>query len=155
MKSRVSAFILIAAMLSAGCDIFNKKDDEETTPTGPTAGVSLDGFAGTWSSVTPSTPTTGCGNVKYTVIPTTASSANVAFAATCGGNITVNGSGAGAVSGSALNWNVSGLVAQGGVNCPFTFSNNKATLDATGQILMNYSGTVCGIPVSGSETVKR
>jgi len=155
MKSRISAVILIAAVFTAGCDLFNKKDEDSETPTSPTSSVSLDGFAGTWSSVTPSTPATGCGNVKYTVIPTTASSANVAFSATCGGNIAINGSGPGAISGSALNWSTSGLVAQGGVNCPFTFSNNKATLDANGQIAVAYTGTVCGIPVSGTETVKK
>ena len=47
-----------------------------------------------------------------------------------------------------------GLVAQGGVNCPFTFTNGKATEDAAG-IKVVYSGTVCGIPVSGTETVKK
>ena len=48
-----------------------------------------------------------------------------------------------------------GLVGQGGVNCPFTFTNSKATLGSDGQIAVNYAGTVCGIPVSGTETVKK
>jgi len=34
-------------------------------------------------------------------------------------------------------------------------NNGKATQDATGNIVVNYSGTVCGIPVSGTETVKK
>jgi hypothetical protein len=41
------------------------------------------------------------------------------------------------------------------VNCPFTFTNSTATMDASGQLLVNYTGTVCGIPVSGTETVKK
>ena len=49
----------------------------------------------------------------------------------------------------------SGLVAQGGVNCPFTFTNSKATMGTDGQVAVNYSGNVCGIPVSGTETVKK
>ena len=82
--------------------------------------------------------------------------ANVNFAATCGGAIGVNGSGTGTLSGSTLDWNANGLVSQGGVNCPFTFSNGKATQDSGGtNVVVTYSGTVCGIPVSGTETVKR
>jgi hypothetical protein len=116
----------------------------------------MDAFAGSWNSVTASTPATGCGNVKYTVTPVSSSSANVGFSGTCGGNITVNGSGTGTLSGSTLAWSANGLVGQGGVNCPFTFTNGKATQDAAGSnIVVTYSGTVCGIPVSGTETVKK
>jgi len=157
LRSLAAAFALACAM-TAGCDLLSKKDSSSTptsptTPTTPT--TTLDAFAGTWASITPSTPPTGCGNLKYTVTPTTASSANVTFTATCAGNITVTGSGSGTLSGSAINWSASGLVGQGGVNCPFTFTNSKATLDATGQVVVAYTGTVCGIPVSGTETVKK
>lgn len=152
MKSRTSAAIILACALTAGCDLLNKKDK---SPTSPTESGSLSAFAGTWSSVTASTPAAGCGNVKYTVTPTTTSSAAVTFSATCAGNIAVTGAGAGTLNGSAMDWSASGLVAQGGVNCPFTFTNSKATLDAAGQIVVTYAGTVCGIPVSGTETAKK
>ena len=156
LRAAAAAFVLCCAM-TTGCDLLSKKDpaSTSTSPTGPTTpAVSVDAFAGTWASVTPSTPATGCGNLKYTVTPTTTSAANVTFAATCAGNINVTGSGVGTLSGSVITWSASGLVGQGGVNCPFTFTNSKATLDA-GQILVNYTGTVCGIPVSGTETVKK
>jgi hypothetical protein len=157
MKSRFGTALLVACVLTAGCDLIGGKDKSEetpTSPTAPTATASLDAFAGTWSSVTPSTPPTGCGNLKYTITPTTTTSAAVTFTATCASNITVNGSGAGTLSGNVVSWSASGLVAQGGVNCPFTFTNSKATLES-GQVLVNYTGTVCGIPVSGAETVKK
>jgi hypothetical protein len=154
MKLRTTAACLaLTCALTAGCDLLSKKDTTPTGPTGPT--TSIDAFAGTWSSVTASTPPTGCGNLRYTVTPTTATTATVSFTATCAGNITVTGSGTGTLTGSVINWSGSGLVAQGGVNCPFTFTNSTATLDATGQIVVNYTGTVCGIPVSGTETVKK
>ena len=154
LRTTAAAFALACAV-SAGCDLLTKKDSS-STPTSPTTpSTSLDAFAGTWSSITPSTPPTGCGNLKYTVTPTTASSANVTFTATCAGNINVTGSGSGTLAGSAINWSANGLVGQGGVNCPFTFTNSKATLEATGQVVVNYTGTVCGIPVSGTETVKK
>ena len=153
MKLRGAAAVFaLACALTAGCDLLSKKDTTPTAPTGST--TSIDAFAGTWSSVTPSTPPTGCGNLKYTITPTTTTSAAVTFTATCASNITVNGSGAGTLSGNVVSWSASGLVAQGGVNCPFTFTNSKATLES-GQVLVNYTGTVCGIPVSGAETVKK
>ena len=161
MKSRfAAACVLASVLLSAGCNIpflgGKDKDDEDANPTGPTgSSSSMDAFAGTWSSVTVANPATGCGDFKYTVTPTTTSSANVSFSATCAGNIAVTGSGAGTLSGDTINWSANGLVGQGGVNCPFAFTNSKARLGADGQITVNYTGTVCGIPVSGTEIVKK
>src|SRR3954454_10425589 len=161
MKSRTAVVILLLSMSAAGCDLLPGKNkdtssDSSTTPTSPTTPtVSLDAFAGTWTSVSASTTPTGCGNVKYTVTPTTSSSANVSFTATCASNITVTGSGSGTLSGSAINWSATGLVGQGGVNCPFNFPSNKSTMGADNQIVVSYAGTVCGIPVSGTETVKK
>jgi hypothetical protein len=156
MKSTFAAALALACVLAAGCDLLNTKKDTSSTPTSPsTPTASLDAFAGTWQSVTASTPATGCGNLKYTVTPVSSSSANVTFTATCASNITVTGSGSGTLSGSTINWSATGLVGQGGVNCPFSFSNSKATLGTDGNILVAYSGTVCGIPVSGTETVKK
>lgn len=157
MKSRTSTALLLAVVLTAGCDLIRGKgkDDDSSSPTSPsTTSISLDAFAGTWSSVSASTPPTGCGNVKYTVVPVSATTANVTFSATCAGNIAVTGSGSGTLSGSVITWSATGLVGQGGVNCPFTFTNNKATLNG-GQVVVNYTGTVCGIPVSGTETLQK
>lgn len=151
-----AAACILACALTAGCDLLSQNPTATPSPTSPTTPTTtVDAFAGTWSSVTPSTPPTGCGNAKYTVTPTSTTSANVVFAATCAGNINVTGSGAGTLTGSTINWSASGLVGQGGVNCPFTFTNSKATMDPSGAVVVNYTGTVCGIPVSGTETVKK
>ena len=146
--------LLLACALAAGCDLFKKDSSDSSTPTTPSPSVSLNVFAGTWSSATASTPATGCGSVKYTVTPLNTTSANVSFTATCAANIQVAGSGTGQLNGSSLDWNAQGLVSQGGVNCPFTFTNGKAVEDPGG-IKITYSGTVCGIPVSGTEIVKK
>jgi hypothetical protein len=155
LRAAAAAFALACA-LTTGCDSLFKKDKTDTpTSPSPTPATTVEAFAGSWTSVTPSTPPTGCGNLKYTVTPTGTTTANVSFTATCAGNITVTGSGTGTLSGSTINWTASGLVGQGGVNCPFTFTNSKATLDAAGQVVVTYTGTICGIPVSGTETVKK
>jgi hypothetical protein len=155
MKSTFAFALVAACVLAAGCDLLNKKDSS-STPTSPSAPTtSIDAFAGTWQSVTSSTPPTGCGNLKYTITPVSTTSANVSFTATCASNINVTGSGSGTLSGSTIDWTASGLVGQGGVNCPFTFTNSKAVLGADGGIAITYGGTVCGIPVSGTENVKK
>ena len=155
LRTSIALFALCSAL--AGCGMLDRlnDDDEDGSPTAPGGtAVSLDVFAGTWTSATASSPATGCGNLTYTVTPLSTTAANVTFAGTCAGSIAVTGTGDGKVNGSTLEWTAQGLVAQGGVNCPFTFTNGKATEDAGG-IKVVYSGTVCGIPVSGSETVKK
>lgn len=148
--------LLLACALAAGCGLFNKKEDGPDSPTAPTAPTaSLETFAGTWSSTSTVIPATACGNLKYTVTPVNTTTANVTFAATCAGNIQVSGTGTGKVTGATLDWNAQGLVGQGGVNCPFSFTNGKATEEAGSGIKVTYSGTVCGIPVSGTEVVKK
>jgi hypothetical protein len=149
------AVLALACLAAPGCDLFSKDENDPESPTAPSAPtVTLEGFAGTWMSTTASTPSTGCGTVRYTVTPLSASTATVSFSATCAGSIQVNGTGSGQVNGSTLDWTAQGLVGQGGVNCPFTFTHGKAVEDPGG-IKVTYSGTVCGIPVSGSEVVKR
>ena len=149
-------FTILAAAcaLIGGCGLLDSFKDKES-PTEPASAVAIESFAGTWSSSAASAPATGCGTVKYTVVPVNTTSANVTFEATCAGTIKVTGSGSGKVNGSSLDWSAQGLVAQGGVNCPFTFANGKATSDSASTIKVDYAGTVCGIPVSGSEVVKK
>lgn len=146
--------LAVACAATAGCDTLDKLTGNNPASPSPTK-VSLDAFAGTWASTGSTTPATGCGNVRYTVTPVGASSANVTFAGTCAGTIQVSGTGTGKVNGSTLEWSAQGLVGQGGTNCPFSFPNGKATEDAGGGIKVVYSGTVCGIPVSGTEVVKK
>lgn len=143
-----------ACVLAGGCGLLDGFKDKES-PTEPGPPVAIESFAGTWNSSTASTPATGCGTVKYIVVPVNTTTANVTFEGTCAGTIRLTGSGTGKISGSALEWSAQGLVAQGGVNCPFTFANGKATSDSTSTIKVDYAGTVCGIPVSGSEVVKK
>ena len=165
MKSRLASALALACLLTAGCDPFNSSSSpsgSSSTPTSPTTPTtpttSITAFAGTWQSASAATslPVTGCGNLTYTVTPTGTNSATVVFAATCASAISVNGSGSGTLSGNVITWSASGLVGQGGVNCPFSFNNNTATIDPTSkQMTIAYTGNVCGIPVSGSETVKQ
>ncbi len=152
--SRFLGALAAACLLTTACDAINKLTGKNpTSPSGTSA--SLGDFAGTWVTSASTLPATSCGDVKYTVTPVSETSANVTFSGTCAGNTQVNGSGTGTVSGSTLGWNAQGTVTQGSLTCPFTFTNGKATPEATGGIRVVYSGTVCGIPVSGDEVLKK
>jgi hypothetical protein len=149
---RTIATLAAASVLLTAC---GASKDAGRSPTTPTPGaLSLDALAGTWVTTRSGTPAASCGAVNYVVTPVTATSATITFSATCAGSVQIAGTGTGTVNGSALDWAAQGLVSQSGVNCPFTFPNGKATPETAG-IRIVYSGTVCGIPVSGDEVLKR
>lgn len=145
---------IIAVLATAGCELLDKLKDSPTSPSSAT--TSLDAFVGSFSSTSTASPgPASCANIRYVVTPTSTTAATVTFSATCANSIEVTGSGTGAVSGSALGWNAQGTVTQGTVTCPFSFTNGTATPEGTGGLRVNYSGTVCGILVSGSEVVRK
>jgi hypothetical protein len=150
----LSAIVSLVGLVAvSGCDLLNKKDSP-TAPSSPTG--SLEQFVGTFTS--PPVVTVGptsCGNLRYLVTPTSTTSATVTFTATCATNIEVSGNGTGTLSGSTLGWSAQGTITQGGLTCPFSFANGTATTEGTTGLRVTYSGTVCGIAVSGTEVVAR
>ena len=152
--SRFLAALVAVCLLTTGCDQIEKlMGKNPTSPSGTSA--SLGDFTGTWATTSSTVSAASCGNVKYTVTPVSDTSANVTFSGTCAGNTQVGGSGTGTMSGSTLNWNAQGTVTQGSLTCPFNFTNGTATQEASGGVRIVYSGTVCGIPVSGDEVLKK
>src|SRR5437762_10461086 len=154
-QSRFGAAVATVCLLTAGCDVIDKLTGKNPTSPSSSSSASVGDFAGTWVTSSSALPASSCGAVKYTVTPATSTSANVTFSATCAGNIEVNGNGTGTISGSALDWNAQGTVTQGSLSCPFNFTNGKATQEATGGVRIVYNGTVCGIPISGDEVLKK
>jgi hypothetical protein len=145
---------IVAVLTLGGCGLLDKLKDSPTSPSPAT--TSLDPFVGSFTSTSTAAPgPTSCGKVVYVVTPTSTTAATITFSATCASNIEVTGNGAGTLSGSTLAWNAQGSVNQGGITCPFSFSNGTATPEGTGGLRVNYSGTVCGISVSGSEVVRK
>jgi hypothetical protein len=149
---RTVGALAFASLLTTGCGASKDGNGSPTTPT--PVPISLDALAGTWVTSRSATPAAGCGAVRYVVTPVTATSATITFSATCAGTVQISGTGTGNVNGSALDWTAQGVVSQSGVNCPFNFPGGKATQDGAG-IRIVYSGTVCGIPVSGDEVLKK
>jgi hypothetical protein len=85
----------------------------------------------------------------------TDTSASGTFKATCGGGLTLAGSAEGKLSGRlTAELSASGTVTGEGVNCPFSLAGT-AVPEGLDSIRVNYSGTTCLGPVSGSELLKK
>ena len=145
---------VIAVLAAGGCGLLDKLKDSPTAPSAAT--TTLEPFVGSFTSTSTAVPSaTSCANLRYVVTPTSTTAATVTFSATCANGIEVTGNGTGTLSGSTLGWNAQGTVTQGTLTCPFSFANGTATPEGTGGLRVNYSGTVCGIAVSGTEVVRK
>lgn len=158
--------VALALLASAGACV--EVRSSSSTPTSPSVTVtgsgtsggggslSIQAFSGAWSSgpagdaVLPSQ----CSAFDYRVSPAAdGRSGTVTFKATCAG-VTVDGSGTGVLNGEVLSWTAQGTASRVGLSCPFVFDNSTATIE-NGGVRVNYRGTVCGFPVSGSELLRR
>jgi hypothetical protein len=111
---------------------------------------------GTWSSsagVTGTLDPGTCGNFAWQITELTTNSASGTFSATCAGGLTLAGTAQGTLAGSTLNWTASGTVGGAGISCSFSLTGTAA-LEGDG-VRVNYSGTTCLGPVSGSQLLKK
>jgi len=153
MMFRITRFlpITLAVAFTVGCGT-------ASSPVAPSAlaAPALDAFAGSWSSsLTPAAITpAACSQVNYDVTPAAdGQSASVRFSGTCAG-VTATGTGQGRLVGDTLAWSADGTAAMSGFSCPFMFRDSTATLEGS-NVRVTYRGTVCNLPVSGSQVLSR
>ena len=136
------------------------------TPTSPTSQTSSSLAtdvakvltSGNWSSdktqaATSFSPGT-CGNFEWAITSMTATSASGTFKAVCAGGQTLEGSAAGTLNGLTGNVTATGTATTNGVGCPFTL-NATAVPQSLDSVKVTYTGTVCGVAVSGTEVLKK
>jgi hypothetical protein len=124
----------------------------------------VDGFVGQWNGDTgpvgaaeAAKAASSCTDIEFRVFrDTDSASAAIVFAATCA-RVRIRGEGKGLVAGGTLHWRAAGTAAlAGGKSCRFAFlEGNTATPAGEGMVKVTYSGTVCDVPVSGTETIRR
>jgi len=144
---RFAPLALAVCLFAAGCSVSNS--------TSPSGSAVLDALAGTWAlgSAT-GAPPNRCTSLDYTIAKSSdASSGTVAFSGVCAG-VEGTGTGKATVSGSTVNWTAEGTATRSGLTCPFNFTQGTAALEGSG-VRVTYVGTVCGLPVSGSELLQR
>ena len=95
-----------------------------------------------------------CGNAEWKITSMTDSAAAGTFKATCGGGLTLEGSAEGKLNGMTADLKASGTVSGAGLNCPFALTG-VAVPEGLDKVRINYSGTTCLGPVSGSEVLTK
>ena len=166
----------IIAVTVAGIGACAKQ--EAATPTAPTtttttttaATATVDGVAGLWSP-DDGTPLSfdgpentadsidanaACRLMEFKVErDTDANTAKIMFAATCA-NARVRGFGAGLMNDGVLFWKAQGVIAlPSGQKCAFKFVEGNRAERVPDGLKVHYNGTVCDVPVSGTQIVKK
>jgi hypothetical protein len=155
MKLLRTALILTLAVGSTAC--FNSIKNLFSSPSSPSDSDStVRSYLGTWVGPTVSSfPTAqSCGNLQWKITSQTGNQIGGDFQAACAGGITLVGTIAATHGDTAIPWAASGTATQGATSCPFNMTGT-GTFQGTSNILVNYAGTTCAGPVSGSETIKR
>jgi hypothetical protein len=154
VRSRVVTLAMAAGitLVAAAC--------VETRHEGPTSPSEVAKVlaTGSWTSAATAASSSfnpgACGNVEWKITSMTGTSASGTFKATCGGGLTLSGSADGKLNGLTAELSASGTVSGEGVNCAFSLAGT-AVPEGLDTIRVNYNGTTCLGPVSGSELLKK
>ncbi len=148
MKRCLSVFFL-ATLASSACFKVT------TSPSAINSTSQL--LGGVWvtvESVPGATLNDSCTNFRWAVTEYTGQTARGTFSARCYGNVDINGSAQGTLSGVNVNWSATATATMAGLpSCAISLSG-VATLE-TDRIRIPYTGTTCLGSVSGTETVRR
>jgi hypothetical protein len=150
------AGVLTLAVASTACFGLDNLFNSPTSST-DSSSTSVRSYLGTWTGpALTSFPTVqSCGNVEWKITSQTGTQISGDFTASCSGGITLAGTIVATVGDSTtIPWAASGTATQGSATCPFNLTGT-GTFQGTSNIVVNYAGTSCFGPVSGSETIKR
>jgi hypothetical protein len=92
--------------------------------------------------------------MQWKITSQTGSQISGDFQATCAGGTTLVGTVVASDGDTTIQWAATGTATSATTSCPFSLNGN-GTFQGTSNILATYAGTVCGLLVSGSETIKR
>ncbi|HKB13193.1 MAG TPA: hypothetical protein VKD69_21160, partial [Vicinamibacterales bacterium] len=106
----------------------------------------MSAFVGTWRS----TATAGaCSSMNWSVTQNSATTATITYVANCAG-VPVTGTANGTLSGTTMNWTTTGTAAN---TCAFALNGTAVPGSNMSDLNITYTGSVCGTPVSGSDTL--
>lgn len=152
MRTTVTAMAVGIAVMTAAC--------VETRHEGPTSPSEVAKVlaTGSWTSAATAASSSlnvgSCGNAEWKITSMTDTSASGTFKVTCGGGLTLEGSAEGKLNGMTADLKASGTVSGAGMNCPFSLTG-LAVPEGLDKVRINYSGTTCLGPVSGSEVLTK
>ena len=149
--------IAVLALATTACfgldSLLNKLPTGASDTASPT---SVRSYLGTWSGPTVAAPSAqNCTALQWKITSQTASQITGDLTGTCAGGIDVAGTVVATITdATTIPWAASGNATQGTTSCAFTLAGT-GTFQGTSNILVNYTGTVCGAAVTGSDTIKR
>lgn len=152
MKLLKTALMLAFAISSTACidmfkNIFN-------SPTQPSETSEIRSYLGTWAGPAITPVAQSCGGMQWKITSQTGGQASGDFSATCADGVTLSGTMTATHGETSIPWAATGTATKAGVTCPFSMTGT-GTFQGTSNIAVNYAGTSCNGPVSGSETIKR
>ncbi len=152
MKLLRTALILMLAVSSTACiDMFK---NIFTSPTDTTKTGDIRSYLGTWIGPVVAPAAQSCGSLQWKITSQTGGQASGEFSATCADDVKLAGTMTATHGETSIPWAATGTATKGAATCPFSMTGT-GTFQGTSNIVVNYAGTSCNGPLSGSETIKR
>ena len=148
-----TALVIMLAIGSTACfDMFKNIFNSPTTPT-DTEG-SVRSYIGNWAGPTVTPAAQSCGGLQWKITSQTGSQASGDFTATCADGIALAGTVTATHSDTTIPWAATGTATQR-TRCGPSSTIATGPCPGPSNTLVNYAGTTCLGPLSGSETIKR
>jgi hypothetical protein len=148
---RFALLVALAVSSSACGEMFKKIFD---SPTEPSANGDVRSYLGTWMGTTTAPVGQSCGSLQWKITSQTGGQAGGDFSAVCADNVSLAGTMTATHGDASIPWAATGTATKGASTCPFSMTGT-GTFQGTSNILVNYAGTSCNGPVSGSQTITR
>jgi hypothetical protein len=147
------ALVVTFAVSSAACSQLYK--NIFSSPTEPSGTGDVRSYLGTWTGVTAAAPVAqSCGGLQWKITSQTGGQASGDFSAACADEVTLAGTMTATHGETSIPWAATGTATKGTATCPFSMTGT-GTFQGTSNILVNYAGTSCNGPLSGTDTIKR
>ncbi len=155
MLHRITMTMLVLGLtiLAAGCEFARQS---ERFPLSPTDVSITPVLLGTWQLSTASSglPTAGeCSELTFSFDQQQGDVYTGTFDGVCGDGTMLTGTATGTYQDGVMTVHAVGTASQGGIECAFTLDGTALVTET--QINIEYSGTSCLGPVSGSEVLER
>lgn len=126
---------------------------ERRSTLGPSA-TGIAALLGTWTSTSLATSASTCTDFRWNVTQQSGNTATGTFSATCAGDLRVQGTANGTLSGATVTWNAQATASVPNIaSCPITLTGTAEL--GTDSIRVPYSGQTCLGPVSGAEVLRK
>ena len=153
MKLLKIALIVTLVVASTACG-YDTLKNLFTSPTEPTSTGEVRSYLGTWAGPTIAPVAQSCGSLQWKVTSQTGGQASGDFSAACADDVSLAGTMTATHGETSIPWAATGTATKGTTTCPFSMTG-IGTFQGTSNILVNYAGTSCNGPVSGTDTIKR